>query len=201
VIITCHSSKAQWYPDPMIPSRLVNDFAGSLTFDEADVLEIKLITFHEAARIQIVLVILKDFGRQNPQSYASTIIERWGVGYNNEEKGLLVLVKPKNQFGPLTVAIEPNSYLRESFDETVSQSIAENEIKPLLAKGRVFQALNNGTDAIISYLEGNYTIKETRKGKALYYIILLVLLHLIVVYTTIIVTKSVRRRRERKKSH
>ncbi|MFO7574948.1 MAG: TPM domain-containing protein [Bacteroidales bacterium] len=170
-IITCHSSKAQWYPDPIIPSRLVNDFAGILNLDESDALEVKLMAFHEETRVQVVIIILSDFGRHDPLSYASTIIDRWGIGYNNDEKGLLILVKPKNQFGPLTVAIAPNSYIKDLFDETVSRSITENEIKPLLAKKRMFQGLNNGTDAVMAHIEGNYVVKTNGKAEWLVYII------------------------------
>jgi len=200
-IITCHSSEAQWYPDPMEPSRLLNDFAGSLNIDQADALEIKLMTYHQESRIQIVVIILRDYGGHDPHSYASAIVERWGIGYNNNEKGLLLLVKPKNQFGPLTVAIAPNSLIKESFDETVSRSIADNEIKPLLKKGRVFEALNRGVDAIVANIDGDYVVKNTIRGKALYFIILLVLLPLMVVYITLFVTKAVRRRRGRKYRH
>ncbi len=197
-VTTLHSLKAQWYPDPSEPARLLNDYAGILNMDEADVLEVRLMTYHQEYGVQIVMIILNDFGRNDPVSYASAIVDRWGIGYNNDEKGLLVLVKPKNQFGPLAVAVVPNSYFKDIFNEETSESISANEIRPLVAKGKMFAALNKGLDAIVANIDGNYTVKSTRKGKAVYYILLLVLLHVTGVYVAVFVTRIVRRRRERK---
>lgn len=177
----------------MSPARFVNDFAGILTFDETDALEIKLMTCHDEDSVQIVVIILRDFGRQDPDAYGAALIERWGIGYNSNEKGLLILVKPKNQFGPLKVSVTPNSYLKGSFDESVSLSIASNDMAPLLEKERLFQALNTGIDAVKAHLEGNYVVKAPGKVKALYLIILSVLILAVGSVVTVVLMKKNRK--------
>lgn len=167
LLITTKSVYAQWYPDPMDPARLLNDFAGILTLDESDALEVRLMSYRDELKVQVVVIILRDFGRQDPYTYASGIISRWGIGYNSNEKGILILVKPKNQFGPLKVAVAANSYFGDSFNEAVSASIAGNEMAPLLSKGRIYKGVNAGLDAISHQLEGNYELKPVSKGIAI----------------------------------
>lgn len=194
LLLTTKSLHAQWYPDPMDPARLLNDFAGILTIDESDALEVRLMSYRDELKVQVVVIILRDFGRQDPYAYASGIIRQWGIGYNSNEKGILILVKPKNQFGPLKVAVAANSYLGDTFNEAVSASIAGNEMTPLLTKGRIYKGVNAGLDAVRNQLEGNYEVKPVSQGIALNRVLLALAVFAAI---TAIITVIVRRVRKK----
>ena len=49
---------SQNIPDRPVPPRLVNDFAGMLSPDEANMLEQKLVAFNDSTSTQIAIVIV-----------------------------------------------------------------------------------------------------------------------------------------------
>ncbi|HOM41897.1 MAG TPA: TPM domain-containing protein, partial [Bacteroidales bacterium] len=86
---------AQDVPDRPYPPRLVNDFAGLLTGDEANALERKLVAFNDTTSTQIAIVIVKDLAGYAISDYAQRLGEKWGVGQKGFDNGIVIVVKPK----------------------------------------------------------------------------------------------------------
>ena len=86
---------SQDIPERPVPPRLVNDFAGMLSTQEADVLERKLVAFNDSTSTQIAIVIVRSLNGYDKADYAQRLAEKWGIGQKGLNNGVLILVKPK----------------------------------------------------------------------------------------------------------
>ncbi|MRR24232.1 TPM domain-containing protein, partial [bacterium] len=77
------------------PPRLVNDYAGILSPEEAQALENKLVAFDDSTSNQIAVVIVDDLQGYDRSDFAYRVARDWGIGQGDFNNGLLVLVKPK----------------------------------------------------------------------------------------------------------
>ena len=81
---------AQDLPEPMSPRRLVNDFAGLLSDSQRQALERKLVDFDRETSTQIAVVTVDDLGDYAPSDFAQRLHDKWGVGREGKNNGILV---------------------------------------------------------------------------------------------------------------
>ncbi len=86
---------AQDIPERPVPPRLVNDYAGILSPDEATHLEQKLVSFNDSTSTQIVVVIVKSLNGYDKNDFAQQLGQKWGAGQKGRNNGVVILVKPK----------------------------------------------------------------------------------------------------------
>ena len=77
------------------PPRLVNEFSGILSPQQAKWLEDSLVRFDRRTSNQVVIVTLDDLGGMDPAEMAYEIGEQWQVGSAEDNNGVVILVKPK----------------------------------------------------------------------------------------------------------
>lgn len=84
-------------PPRPVPARFVADFANAFSDQEkvAD-LEEYLDELSDSTGIQIQIVTVNDLEGESPFMYARNIGEEWGVGDENKNNGVVILIKPKN---------------------------------------------------------------------------------------------------------
>ena len=80
---------AQDLPEPMSPRRLVNDFAGLLSDSQRQALERKLVDFDRETSTQIAVVTVDDLGDYAPSDFAQRLHDKWGVGREGKNNGIL----------------------------------------------------------------------------------------------------------------
>ena len=90
---------AQPVPQPMSPPRLVNDYAHLFSGPQQQALEDSLVAFDRATSTQIAVVTVNDLEGYPAAEYATRILEQWGVGSREHNNGVVMLVKPRNQYG------------------------------------------------------------------------------------------------------
>ena len=86
---------AQNIPDPMVPYRLVNDFAGVFSTAENSALEQKLLEYNDSTSTQIYVVTIDDLGGYAASDYAFRLGEKWAIGQKSKDNGAVILIKPK----------------------------------------------------------------------------------------------------------
>lgn len=153
-------SEAQDLPDPMNPPRLVNDFSGFLSANEAQSLEGKLRSFNNQTSTQIYIIIVNDLQGLVPADYTSRIGEKWGVGQKDKNNGIVVLVKPKTSNSKGEVFISAGYGLEGAVPDIAANRIVDNEIIPAFKNGQYYEGLSKGTDILISLTKGEYTADE-----------------------------------------
>lgn len=173
-------------PDRPNPPRLVNDFAGILNQSEAGNLETKLVQFSRETSTQIVVVTVPDLEGYDPADYAFRLGEKWGVGQQGKNNGLVILVKPKtgNEQGRIFIA---TGYGLEGVlpDAVVNGTIIDNEMIPYFKQNDYYRGLESGTNVIMDITRGEYTAEYyqenyTKKGSGIPVFIILLLFFIII---------------------
>lgn len=86
---------ADGLPSPQNPPRLVNDFAGLMGQSEAAALEDSLTRFARHTSTQVTVVTVTGLDGYDIAQYAQELAEKWGVGQEGKDNGVIILIKPK----------------------------------------------------------------------------------------------------------
>ncbi len=169
-------------PERPNPPRLVNDFANVLSQEEYSRLESTLEQFARETSTQIVVVSVNDLEDYEPYDYATRLGERWGVGQQGKDNGIIILLKPKtaSSNGQIFVA---TGYGMEGVlpDAIVNRTVVNNEMIPHFKENDYYKGLAAGIKVIMDITRGEYTAEQYQEyyGKergggipALFFIIL-----------------------------
>lgn len=152
--------KAQDIPSPMVPYRLVNDFAGLFSTAETTSLEQKLLAYNDSTSTQIYVVTVNDLGGYPASDYAFQLGEEWGIGQKSKNNGAVILIKPKvgNSRGQAFIATGYG--LEARINDAFAGRIVRNEMIPYFIEEDYFGGVNAAVDAMIARLSGEFTADE-----------------------------------------
>lgn len=151
---------AQDFPDPPQPPRLVNDFTNFLTTAEVGQLEDKLVAFDRETSTQIAIVIVPTLHGYEKMDYAFRLAERWGIGREGKDNGILILVKPKTDRERGEVAIATGYGLEGAVPDAIAKRIVEVEILPRFREEKYFAGLDAAAGTLMSLTRGEFTAEE-----------------------------------------
>ena len=152
-------------PERPSPARLVNNLSstGFISNDEAARLEQKLANFANETSNQIVIVIVDDMGGMEPVAYATELGQKWGVGHEKEDNGVVILVKPTGAQGERYLEIVVGYGLEGAIPDLATKKIREEEMYPSFKKGNGYEGLDKGTDVLMALAKGEYNSKTYAK--------------------------------------
>lgn len=175
-------------PDAPNPPKLVNnlskEFPSFLSPDEESKLEEKLETFAKTTSNQLVVVIIDDLEGYEPAEFAYELGDKWKVGQEKEDNGIVVLIKPTSddEMGR-KYFIATGKGLEAAIPDITCRQIEEDYLKPNLKAGNYFDAIDQTTDALMQLAKGEFnTTKYTKKNKKDYGIIVFVFIAIIVFF-------------------
>jgi uncharacterized protein len=154
---------AQDIPDKPYPPRLVNDFSGILSSNEANALENKLVAFNDSTSTQIAIVIVDDLGGYDKSDYAFRLAEKWGIGQKGLDNGILILVKPKTQFSSGEAFIATGYGLEGVIPDILCGEITDYEMIPAFRNNDYYGGLEKATTTLMALASGEYTADEYGK--------------------------------------
>lgn len=151
---------AQDIPDPMLPARLVNDFAKIFTDEQYNDLEIVLEAYNDTTSTQIYVVTVPDLQGYDAASYSARLGEKWGVGQKGKNNGLVILIKPKtkNSYGQIFIA--PGYGLEPILNDARCGRIIDQYMVPYFQKDDYYTGTKAAIWAIIGYLSGQFRPDE-----------------------------------------
>lgn len=154
-------------PDAPNPPRLVNnlskEFPNFISGAEQELLEQKLETFANETSNQIVIVIVDDLNGYEPVQFATEIGEKWKVGHEKEDNGIVILIKPTGGQGERKFFIATGKGLEGAIPDYTCREIEQNELIPNLKKGDFYAALDQTTTVLMSLAKGEYNSKQYAK--------------------------------------
>lgn len=156
---TNHSLARDPVPPAPVPPRLVNDYAGILQ-QEALGLERLLRAFNDSTSNQITIVTLDDLGGYPASQMAYEIGERWGVGNAKYNNGVVILIKPRNDYGAGEVFIAPGYGLEAALPDAVCKRIVDDEMIPFFRQGEYAEGVLAGLQVIMPLASGEISVKE-----------------------------------------
>ena len=142
------------------PQRLVNDLAQVFTSDQVSRLENTLVAFDDSTSNQIVVVTVKDLEGYDPSEYATRIGLDWGVGSEQFNNGIVLLVKPKTYDSAGQVFIAVGYGLEGAIPDAYAKRIIENELIPNFRLNDYYAGVEAACDVLMKLASGE--ISEPR---------------------------------------
>lgn len=144
------TSTAQDFPPA--PKKLVTDYTNTLSPEQIQQLEAKLVAFDDTTSTQIAVVLMKSTGEYAIADYAVRLAQKWGIGNQKYNNGILLLAA----LGDRSVTIQTGYGLEGAVPDVIAYRIIENEIKPAFRNGQYYLGLQGATDALIAHTKGEY---------------------------------------------
>lgn len=150
-------------PARPVPPRLVNDFTGTLTPEQVQALEQKLVAYDDSTSNQVAVVIMNTTGDYPIDEVGLGIIRNWGVGGKEHNNGVVLLVAKEDH----KIRIEVGYGLEGAIPDITAKSIIDNDLTPNFREGNFYRGLDAATDDIIKAAAGEYTAPAGyhKKGK------------------------------------
>lgn len=174
---------AQQIPDPPQPPKLVNDFTNTLTPDQEQALERKLVAFDDSTSTQIAVVIVATTGGKEVDEYNLELFRKWGVGGKAHNNGVVLLIAKDDHKLNITTGYGAEGAL----PDITCRHIIDQEIVPRFRGGDFYHGIDAGTDAIIQALKGEYKAPEgynqrnaAKSGWKILFVIFIIILLLII---------------------
>lgn len=165
LLLICFLVFSHWgFAQREVPPRPSNqssvyDAADVLTADEEQRLESKLINYADTTSTQIVIATIESLEGEYIGMYATNWAHEWGIGQEQEDNGLLILLSKNDR----KIWITTGYGLEEYLTDARSKDIIDNFILPEFRNDNYYAGLDKGTTAIFQVLDGTFKGSPQRK--------------------------------------
>lgn len=142
------------------PERLVNDYAALFSSEERNTLEKVLRELSNQTSNQIVIVTVNDLQGYDRSQFAFEIGEKWGVGNEEFNNGIVILIKPKTRNANGEAYIAVGYGLEGVIPDAVANRIVENEMIPGFRIDDYYKGVSDALEIIIPLVKGEYSYEE-----------------------------------------
>ncbi len=143
---------------PAKPNRLVNDYTGTLSSQQVQSLEQKLVAFDDSTSTQIAVVLIKSLGPYDVADYGVRLAQQWGIGGKENNNGILLLAS----IGDRKVTIQTGYGVEGAVPDAIAFRIINDDIKPAFVRQEYFRGLDNATNSLMAYTKGEYKAKPRK---------------------------------------
>lgn len=143
-------------PNKPNPPRLVNDFANILSVGQERSLENTLVAYNDSTSTQITIVTIKSLGGEEVAFFAFELGEKWGVGTQGEDNGIVILIAPNDRKTFIATGYGTEGALPDAY----AKRIVENVMLPQFKKGDYFGGITKAIVSIKQYLRGEFTVQK-----------------------------------------
>ena len=130
----------------------VTDLGGFLTPEQERSLETLMESYKSGSTNEIALLTVSDLGGQSLEGYALSVARGWGIGTKQTHNGALLLVARAER----KIRIEVGRGLEGNLTDSISGRIIRNVIAPEFKKGRLYEGLRGGIEAMHAAAGGDY---------------------------------------------
>jgi uncharacterized protein len=162
-------SQSDGIPNPKSKEKLLHNFSKEfpdfISPNEEAQLEQKLQGFARKTSNQIVVVIVDDLGGIEPWSFATEIGQKWGVGQNKFENGVVLLIKPTGGKNQRKTHIAVGYGLEGAIPDLTAKRIVDSELLPNFRQGLFYRGIDQATTVLMQLAVGEYNSEEYAKKK------------------------------------
>lgn len=177
-------------PARPVPERLVNDFANILSQSQRDELEDMLVAFDDSTSNQIAVIITRDLNGYTPAEYATQTGISWGVGTEESNNGIVVLVKPKSRHSSGEAFIAVGYGLEGAIPDAYTKHIVEEEMIPHFKDNDYFKGIKQACTSLMQLASGEISEPRGYKAEKLGGIIFTVFLIIMSIIVIVVSSKS-----------
>ncbi len=188
LVLVGFNISGQTIPDRPNPPRLVNDLAGLLSPDQSQLLENDLVEFYNRTSTQIAVIITPDLGGTSIDDFAFKLGEKWGVGHQGRNNGIVMVIKPKTSDGKGEAFVATGYGLEGAVPDVVARRVVDHEMIPHFKDNDYFAGIGAGVATLKQLTQGEFTadgyLKRTNSnaeevGGGVGFLILLVIIFLV----------------------
>ena len=154
-------------PSPPSPPKLyVNlskQFPNFLSPEQASKLEKDLENFEKETSNEIVVVIVDDLNGYEKADFAIKLGEKWKVGKEKEDNGIVILIKPTKTNGNRTSFIATGKGLEGAIPDITCNRIIEKELNPNLKNNKYYEAISASLFVLKKLAIGEFNHKQYDK--------------------------------------
>ncbi len=167
-------------PKKPSPEKLVNDYTNTLTEDQKQSLENKLVAFDDSTSTQIAVVIIPSLEGYDVAEYNVALGRAWGVGGKEFSNGVILLIAKNDR----KLNIATGYGVEGALPDITAKHIIEDVIKPNFKGDDYYRGIDEGTDAIIKAVKGEYKTPRQKKsigsGSGKFIIIIIIIIFLLI---------------------
>lgn len=158
---------------------LVNDFTGTLTQEQNDALERKLVAFDDSTSTQIAVVIIPSLNGNDIADYNVKLFRAWKVGNKKTNNGVVLLIAKQDRKLNITTGYG----LEGALPDITCKEIIDVFIVPQFKGNDYYRGIDKGVTAIMQAVKGEYVApqgynargKKNVSGKFILIIILIII--------------------------
>ncbi len=147
-------------PERPNPPRLVNDLAGIFTSGQTASLEYTLVAFADSTSNQIAVVTVPELYGMDKMQLAYEIGEKWGVGQEKFDNGVIILVKPKTASSNGEVFIATGYGLEGVLTDAACRRIIDEYMIPAFKANDYYAGVVNAVNVIMPLAAGEISTDE-----------------------------------------
>ena len=155
-----------------------------LSTQEADLLNTKLAKFARETSNQILVLVVDTLCGYPASDLAFEIGEKWGIGQEKFDNGIVILIKPTGASGQRKVFIATGYGLEGAIPDLTAKRIVDREILPRFKTGNYYDALNEATDVLMGLAIGEFNAKSYGKKSFPWPLLFFVLIFIVVVFAS-----------------
>jgi uncharacterized protein len=137
--------RAQVFPKP---TGYVSDYAKVLSTRSRAALTARLEAADRQLGVQIAVVTVPSLGGQTVETYATNLFNAWGIGRADTNRGVLVLVAPRDR----QLRIEVGKGLERALTDDIAKGVVDGYFLPAFRDKRMQQGIEAGVERIIAIL-------------------------------------------------
>lgn len=163
---------------PPRSDRLVTDYTNTLSAQEQNQLERKLVDFDNATSTQIAVVIVPTTNDYEIADYSVQLFNQWGIGRDKKNNGVLILVAMQDRKMWITTGYGIEGVL----PDVLCKRVVEQDMKPNFKSGKYFDGLDLATNSIMSIVKGEFTADEyMNRGEKFPWFVIFIVLFIIII--------------------
>ncbi len=133
------------YSSPGKPVGFVNDFAGVLTPEQRQQIEVGLKEYTQKTSNELTVVTITNLGGDTIENYIEKLFKEWGIGKKGKDNGLLFLVSKDDR----KIRLEVGYGLESVVTDAGTDKIIRTLVVPAFKNGDYFKGISDGTSAIM----------------------------------------------------
>jgi uncharacterized protein len=143
---------------------LVQDYADVMTDAEEQSLRQALLAFEDSTSTQILVVTVTDLCGYDKFQFTHTLAEKWSVGSDGKDNGIVIMVKPKEIDGRGETNIQVGYGLEGVLPDAIAKRVIENEMIPYFKQKNYFGGIANAATTVMQITAGEYSADEYSKA-------------------------------------
>ncbi|MGN6237605.1 TPM domain-containing protein [Dyella sp.] len=131
-------------------TRHVTDLTGTLTAQQVDALDAKLVALEQRKGTQLVVLMVPTTGDQDIESYSLAVAEANKIGRKGTDDGILLLVAKNDRKDRIEVGYGLEGAVPDAATARIRREFIESRFK----QGDFYGGLDAGVDALIKLIDG-----------------------------------------------